>query len=158
MHTRKCRPFRHINIILNYKHHSQLHNPLAPIGFYVHINSIWPAANALFIRTVKSETPLTSPSVSLHRSGSEGGGNFSVSHTGGGAVRARGLLVPVCGLEFGRHHEEQPRLRSHRMSVPTPKKREGKKGNVSILVHVMCASLSVRANEYVVALHHCRPW
>ena len=46
--------FTDINIILNYKHHFQLHNPLAPIGFYVHVNSIWPAANALFICTVKN--------------------------------------------------------------------------------------------------------
>lgn len=38
--------------MLNYKHHFQLHNPLAPIVFYVHINGIWPAANALFMRSV----------------------------------------------------------------------------------------------------------
>lgn len=68
--------------------------------------------------------------------------------------------MSVCGLELGRHHEEQPRLRSHRMSVPMQiekeRAREGKKGNVSNLAHVVC--LSVHANEYVVALHHCPPW
>lgn len=165
MHTRKCRSFRHINIILNYKYHSQLHNPLAPIDLYVHVNSIWPAANALFICAVKSETSPISLSVSLHRSGGEGGGNFSVSDTGGGAVWTGGLLVSVCGLELGWHHEEQPRLRSHRMSVPTQikrekeRKREGeKRANVSNLMHVMRGSLSVLANEYVVALHRCCPW
>lgn len=46
--------FTDINITLNYKHHFQLHNPLAPTGFYEHVNCIWPAANALFICTVKN--------------------------------------------------------------------------------------------------------
>lgn len=133
MHARKRRSFTHINIVLNYKHRWQLHNPLAPIGFYVHINSVWPAAIALFICTVKSETPLISLSVFLHRSGGEGGGNFSVSNPGGGAVRTGGLLVPVCGLELGRHHQEQPRLCSHRMSVPTRREggREGERGRAN---------------------------
>lgn len=56
-----------MSLLQTYKHHTQLqhhfqlHNPLAPLGFYVHINSIWPAAIALFICTVKRETPLISP-------------------------------------------------------------------------------------------------
>lgn len=57
--------------------------------------------------------------------------------------------MPVCGLELGRHHQEQPRLCSHRMSVPT--QREKEEGQMSV-------SSCVDANECVVALRHCRPW
>lgn len=76
-HTQRCTVSTHIvmsyftdiNIILNYKHHFQLHNPLAPIGFYVHVNCIWPAANALFICTVKNMPLLyLSLTLSLSRS------------------------------------------------------------------------------------------
>lgn len=118
---KRAEPFAHtlgfftdINIVLNHKHHFQLHNPLAPIVFYEHINAGWLAANALFMR---SATPPISPPPPC-RSGGAGGGHLRVQDPGGGAVRAGGLLVPVRGLELGGHHQEQPRLRSDRMWVP----------------------------------------
>lgn len=61
--------------------------------------------------------PLPPYDFTVHRSGCAGGGHLRIQDPGGGAVRARGLLVPVCGLELGRHHQEQPRLRSHRLLV-----------------------------------------
>lgn len=121
--------FTDINITLNYKHNFQLHNPLAPVAFYVHFYCFWPEANALFICTVKNMAHWLSLPLSLslsfsltlsrsgQRSGCEGSGHLSVEDTGGGAVWVGGLLVPVCRLELCWHHEEQPRLCSHRLSV-----------------------------------------
>lgn len=44
----------------------------------MHVNSLGAAAGALFICTVKSEAPVTSLSVSVLRSGGEGGGDLGV--------------------------------------------------------------------------------
>lgn len=100
--------FIEINIILNYQLHFQLHDPLGPLGFYVHVNCFGHAASELFMRRVQSVDP--DPSFLLRPSGA-GGGYFSVQDSGGGAVWAGRLLVPVCGLELGWHHEEHPGLR-----------------------------------------------
>lgn len=65
-----------------------------------------------------SDVSPPSPSISLGRSGCEGGGHLGVQDPGGGAVWFGGLLVPMRGLELCWHHQEQPCLRSNCMSVP----------------------------------------
>lgn len=104
------------------------------------------------------------PFLTLHRPGGAGGGHLSVEDPGGGAVRTGGLLVPVCGLELSWHHQEQPRLRSHCMSVSrrrvctcctyacerqweSKRKRNSERANVFNFLLVTRVSLSIYANK-----------
>lgn len=95
----------------------QMNEPLAPVFIRPPFSKLKLNRLPCFFRPLPFSPPprRLSTSTSPRRPGGEGSQHRDHSAAGGGALRARGLLVPVCGLELGGDHQEPQSPRPHRL-------------------------------------------
>lgn len=112
----------------------------------------------LYLYAISISPSLSILSICPHRLGGERSQHRDHSAAGGGAVRAGGLLVSVCGLELRRDHQEPQSPRPHRLWVFSSRSPSHYSVFIFPLIFVFLSKQNLLAAKWMRLTATCASW